>query len=145
MTTTRHFSISITLAVTLSCSAMGGASASEAKIELVETGLLPVAAKAIGVPASIDDRMRVYGVPGISIAIVDAGKIAWAKGYGVADSSSRRPVTTRTLFQAASISKPLSAMGALLMVQKGLLRLDDDVNAALDSWAIPANDFTRVN
>lgn len=124
---------------------MGGASASETKITLVETGLLPIAAKTIGVPANIDDRMRAYGVPGISIAIVDEGEIAWAKGYGVTDSSSRRPVTTRTLFQAASISKPLSAMGALLMVQKGLLGLDDDVNAALDSWTIPANDFTRAS
>ena len=123
----------------------GGTLATEPKVKLVETGLLPVAAKTIGVPANIDDRMRAYGVPGISIAIVDNGKIAWAKGYGVADSSSRRPVTTQTLFQAASISKPLSAMGALLLVQKGLVNLDDDVNAALKSWTIPANDLTRAS
>ena len=144
---TRRFSICFALAVagSLSSSAMGGTLATEAKVKLVETGLLPVAAKTIGVPANIDDRMRAYGVPGISIAIVDNGKIAWAKGYGVADSSSRRPVTTQTLFQAASISKPLSAMGALLLVQKGLVNLDDDVNAALKSWTIPANDLTRAS
>lgn len=144
---TQHFSIYITLAVTvwLSCSATADTPASEVKIKLVENGLLPIAAKTMAVPANIDERMRAYGVPGISIAIVDNGKVAWAKGYGIADSSSRRPVTTQTLFQAASISKPLSAMGALLLVQKGLLDLDDDVNAALKSWTIPANDLTRAS
>jgi len=138
--------ICVTLAVTvwLSCSAMAGTPASEAKIRLVETGLLPTAATTVGVPANIVDRMRAYGVPGMSIAVIDKGEIAWAKGYGVADSSSRRRVTTQTLFQAASISKPVSAMGALVLVQKGLVSLDDDVNAALKDWKVPMNDFTRA-
>lgn len=144
---TRHFSVRITLAMTLglSCSAMGNMPASEAKVRMVETSLLPIAATTIGVPASIDDRMRAYGVPGISIAIIDNGEIAWAKGYGVADSSSRRPVTPLTLFQAASISKPLSAMGALVLVQKGVISLDDEVNSVLKSWTVPANDLMRAS
>jgi CubicO group peptidase (beta-lactamase class C family) len=139
MIMTRHFFVCLALVLA------GDVLATEAKVKLVETSLLPIAAKTVGVPANIDDRMRAYGVPGISIAVVDAGRIAWAKGYGVADSSSRRPVTTGTLFQAASISKPVSAMGALLLVQKGLVDLDGDVNAALKSWTIPANELTRAS
>jgi CubicO group peptidase (beta-lactamase class C family) len=119
--------------------------ATEAKVRLIENGLLPLAAERLGVTASIGDRMRAYGVPGISVAVVDDGKIVWAKGYGAVDSSSRRPVTTATLFQAASISKPLSAMGALVLVQKGLVDLDTDVNEALASWTIPVNDMTRAS
>jgi CubicO group peptidase (beta-lactamase class C family) len=136
---TRHFLICFAWVLA------GDALAAEAKVRLVETSLLPIAARTIGIPANIDDRMRAYGVPGISIAVVDDGKIAWAKGYGVADSSSRRGVTTKTLFQAASISKPISAMGALLLVQKGLVDLDDDVNVALKSWTIPPNELTRAS
>jgi len=118
-------------------------SASDPQIARVETGLLPIAATKLGVPGTLEDRLRAYGVPGLSVAVIDAGKIAWAKGYGVADTGSGRLVTTRTLFQAASISKPVSALGVLVLVQKGFLQLDENVNDALKSWKIPENDFTR--
>jgi len=112
-------------------------------IRRVEEGLLPIAASQPGVPANIEDRMRAYGVPGLSIAVIDGGRIAWAKGYGVADSVSGHPVTPNTLFQAASISKPISAIGALLLVQQGRLQLDESANHALRSWKIPESTFTR--
>lgn len=144
---TQRFRICFALAVagSLCHSATGDTPAIEARVKLVENGLLPIAAEQPGVTASIAGRMRAYGVPGISIAVVDDGKIVWAKGYGVADISSRRPVTTATLFQAASISKPISAMGALVLVQKEVVDLDADANAALESWAIPVNDMTRAS
>ena len=66
------------------------------RIRQVELGLLPIAATTPGVPASIEDRMRAYGVVGLSIAVVDGGKIAWAKGYGMADSATGQRVTPRT-------------------------------------------------
>lgn len=88
--------------------------------------------------------MRAYGVPGVSIAVIDHGRIVWAKGYGVADSTTGRPVTPATLFQAASISKPISALGALLLVQRGLTSLDENVNEELESWRVPENDLTRA-
>lgn len=56
------------------------ASQVDPNIERVEAGLLPIAAEKIGVPANIRDRMRAYGVPGVSIAVIDRGEIAWAKG-----------------------------------------------------------------
>jgi len=61
------------------------ASQIDSNIERVEDGLLPIAAEKTVVPANIRDRMRAYGVPGVSIAVVNDGKIAWAKGYGVAE------------------------------------------------------------
>lgn len=117
--------------------------AEDPHIKQVEQGLLPIAAIHPGVSVNIEDRMRAYGVPGLSIAVIDGGRIAWAKGYGLADSVSGRPVNSKTLFQAASISKPISAMGVLLLVQQGRLQLDEGANQALVSWKIPDNRFTR--
>ena len=119
------------------------ASQVDPNVERVEAGLLPIAAEKIDVPANITDRMRAYGVPGVSIAVIDHGEIAWAKGYGVADRTTGRRVTAQTLFQAASISKPVSALGALSLVQRGRVNLDDDVNKALKHWRVPESDLTR--
>jgi CubicO group peptidase (beta-lactamase class C family) len=70
-------------------------------------------------------------------------KIEWAKGYGVADVSSGARVDADTLFQAASISKPVAAMAAVRAAQDGRLGLDQDINAILTSWRLPDSEFTR--
>ena len=90
----------------------------------------------------LTDRMAALHVPGVSIAVIHDGKIAWAKGYG-AVSIGGSPVTPDTLFQAASISKPVTAMAVLHLVQTGKLNLDTDVNQYLKSWKVPANEFTE--
>jgi CubicO group peptidase (beta-lactamase class C family) len=82
-------------------------------------------------------------IPGVSLAIIQGGQIVYAKGYGVVDSS-RAPVTTATLFQAGSISKPVSALGALHLVEAGRLSLDGNVNDKLTSWRVPDNAFTTT-
>lgn len=117
--------------------------ASDPHIALVENGLLPIAARHPGITSKISQRMRAYGVPGLSIAVIDHGEIVWAKGYGVTDTSSKRPVTPQTLFEAASISKPISAVGVLLLAQSGRVRLDEPANDALKSWKIPPSTFTK--
>ena len=53
--------------------------------------------------------MAYYHVPGFSIALIDRDEIAWAKGYGVMESGKVKEVTIETIFQAGSISKPVSA------------------------------------
>jgi CubicO group peptidase (beta-lactamase class C family) len=53
-----------------------------------------------------------------------------------------RVVTPETLFQAASISKPISALAVLRLVQEGKLNLDEDVNVKLKGWRVPDNEFT---
>src|SRR5688572_3347552 len=90
------------------------------------------------------ERMAHYKVPGVSIAVIDKGDIAWAKGYGVLDAHGTTPVTTDARFQAASISKPVAAMAALALVQQGRLSLDEDVNLPLTSSHVPDSEFTRV-
>jgi CubicO group peptidase (beta-lactamase class C family) len=115
------------------------------RIHSVEFGLLPITAtkEHLGATVGIRERMRDFGTPGLSIAVIEGGRLAWAHGYGVADSSSHHPVTAETLFQAASISKPLTALAVLALVQSGKLNLDQDVNQYLKSWKVPENHLTQ--
>ncbi len=87
--------------------------------------------------------MKLYNVPGLSIAVIDDYKIVWAKGYGVIETGSSTPVTPKTLFQAGSISKPVAATGALHLVEHGTLSLDESVNEKLKTWKVPENEFTK--
>jgi CubicO group peptidase (beta-lactamase class C family) len=80
----------------------------------------------------------------VSVAVIDSFRIAWARGYGVREVGSTDPVTTQTLFQAASISKPVAALAALRLVQEGTLDLDENVNRKLTSWKVPENRFTTA-
>lgn len=115
------------------------------RIRAVETGLLPaVVIKGRSLPRhTIEERMKALNVHGVSIAVIRGYEIEWAKGYGLADVESKRPVTPKTLFLAGSISKPVAAAGALVLVEQAKLKLDDDVNRYLKSWKVPENDFTR--
>ena len=100
------------------------------KIELVENGLIPqVVVAAEPLPTfSLEERMRHYNVPGVSIAVVEGGKLLWAKGYGTANEETGQPVSASTLFQAGSISKPVAALAALKLWEEGRVDLDADVN-----------------
>ena len=91
---------------------------------------------------TIQDRMQELHVPGVSIAVIKDGKIDWAKGYGIANSISGIPVDTTTLFQAASISKPIAALGILKLMEEGKVDLDSNVNNYLTDWKVPENKFT---
>lgn len=93
---------------------------------------------------TLAELMREKHVPAVSIALIENGRVAWAGAFGQADVASLRPATTRTLFQAASISKPVAATAALALVERGALDLDRPVNAQLVSWQIPDNDLTRA-
>ena len=82
--------------------------------------------------------MKELNVPGVSIAVIHHGAIEWARGFGVS-SIGGAPVTADTIFQAGSISKPLTAMAALRLVEQGKLSLDVDVNTLLTGWKLPSN------
>jgi CubicO group peptidase (beta-lactamase class C family) len=92
---------------------------------------------------TLQQVMDAFRVPGMSMAVIDDFRIAWAKAYGVTDAGSNKPVTTKTLFQAGSISKPVAATGALFLVEQGKLSLDEDVNVKLKTWKVPENEFTK--
>ena len=125
----------------------------DARIGRIENGLRPFTSPAAMLQpdpaepagtATLADRMRHYQVPGVGIAAVTGGGVAWARSCGVLDAATGAPVTAATRFEAASTSKLVTAVLALHMVQAGRLDLDRDVNDYLKSWRVPDNDHTRV-
>ncbi len=112
-----------------------------ARMRRVEGAIIPLGTRpsenATGV--SLTERMAVYSVPGMSIALIHNGEVAFARGYGTRDAGTRTAdlVTPETLFQAASISKPVTVVGALRLVEQGILDLDADVNDYLTAWKVP--------
>ncbi len=118
-----------------------------AKQHIVEQGLRPkvLIAGDSNSRMNILERMKYYKVPGVSIAVVNNGKIEWTHGYGhITTDPNSASVDEHTLFQAGSISKPITAFGALILVQQGKISLDDDVNLYLKRWKVPENEFTKT-
>jgi CubicO group peptidase (beta-lactamase class C family) len=87
--------------------------------------------------------MEKHAVPGVSVAIFDDYRIVWAKGFGVLRDGGQVQVSPETVFQAASISKPITAIAALRLVEQGNLSLAEPVNAQLKSWKIPETPITQ--
>jgi CubicO group peptidase (beta-lactamase class C family) len=87
--------------------------------------------------------LKQFNVPGVSIAVIQDFKVALAVAYGVADVETGTPVTPTTMFQAASISKPVAAMMSLKAVQNGRFTLDQNINTILKSWRLPEGEFTK--
>jgi CubicO group peptidase (beta-lactamase class C family) len=92
---------------------------------------------------TLQEVMRLFHCPGLSIAVIQDFKVQWVKAYGVMDVKTNSPVQTDTLFQAASISKPITAMAALHLVQEGRFSMDQDINKILKSWHVPESTWTR--
>lgn len=117
-----------------------------AEVRSIENGLEP-SIQVKGEPVetySIADRIKFHKVPGVSIAVIKDKKLHWAKGYGMANTTTGTKVDENTLFQAGSISKPVAALAALKLMDEGKLDLDTDVNAYLKKWKIPENKFTET-
>jgi len=127
-------------------SALSLIAADPSAVTRVENGLRPpIAIKGQPVRTmTIEERLKFYHVPGVSLAFLNGGKIEWARGYGVTSADGGSPVTPATLFQAASISKHVAALVALHLVDEGKLSLDEDVNLKLRTWKVPENDFTKT-
>jgi CubicO group peptidase (beta-lactamase class C family) len=122
--------------------AVSGASSDfEQHIQRIVNGLRPAITIAGEPPMKLADRMKELHVPGVSIAVIHGGVIQ-ARGFGSATIGGP-PVLPETLFQGASISKPVTAVAALALAQAGKLDLDGDVNLSLRKWKIPVNSFTN--
>lgn len=94
-------------------------------------------------PNTILEQMAKHKVKGLSIAVIQDYKIAWAKGYGWADEAEKRPMTTETLFEPGSISKTLNALGILKLAQEKKLDLYADINTYLKSWKFPYDSLSK--
>jgi CubicO group peptidase (beta-lactamase class C family) len=117
---------------------------SAAPIERVTTSLRPPVRVVGRAPVrwTLSERMAHYHVPGVSIALIDSGHVAWARGFGVRQMGTADSVNDSTMFQAGSISKPIAVSAMLRLVEQGRLSLDEDVNHYLKSWQLPENKFT---
>ena len=115
------------------------------RIAAVEVGLLPsLVLEGDSIKKfSLQQAMQDNKVPGVSIAVIENGNIDWAKGYGIAKNNPKIAVDAATLFQAASISKPISALAILQLMEEGKVHLDSNVNNYLKSWKVPENKFTK--
>ncbi len=101
------------------------------------------AAQERGAPAGWDlaALMHQARVPGLSISVIDGFQIRWTRAYGVADVVHQTAVTPRTLFQAASISKPVMAIAAARLAEQGQMDLDAAIRWPLRSWLVPSGDL----
>ena len=82
-------------------------------------------------PATLDEldarlaqAIKDAGVPGASVAIIENGQVVLVKGYGFSDVAAQKPVTPDTVFRAGSISKSLTSIAIMQMVEQGKLSLD---------------------
>src|SRR5580765_3679675 len=89
------------------------------------------------------DRMRSYHIPAASIAVIDNFRVVFAKGYGVTEFGTTKPVDSTTLFLAGSISKPVFTSGFLRLLEDRKISLDTAANALLKSWHLPESRFTE--
>lgn len=116
-------------------------------LSVAAAALMVVGCASLCSATDVDDlikaRMRERHITGLSLAVIHDGEIIEAKGFGFTGKSGQTPVTPTTLFQAASISKSVTAFAALRLVQEGRLSLDTDVNGQLRSWKLPGNEFTK--
>ncbi len=105
-------------------------------IKRVENTLMPPSSDSTNTTWTISERMEFYKIPAVSIAVIDNYQLSWAKAYGWANKEAKVPATTKTLFQAASISKSLNAVGILNWTESNNIDLNADIDNYLESWKI---------
>ena len=137
---THRLTLTVVTAFLLLCCSTPNAQAPDALIAAIEGPQTGRDGELAGL--TLAAAMQKLGVPGVSVAVIKDFEIQWSRGYGVADVTSGAQVTPDTLFQAASISKPIAAMAVLKAVQDGKFTLDQDVNQLLTSWKVPASEHT---
>jgi CubicO group peptidase (beta-lactamase class C family) len=95
---------------------------------------LTVTVDGVAKTLTLEEAMRALNIPSVSLALIDGDRIAFARAYGAR-------TTPETLYQAASLSKFVAAVGAMRLVEAKRFDLDEDVNAKLTSWKVPSNNF----
>jgi CubicO group peptidase (beta-lactamase class C family) len=88
------------------------------------------------------DLMEEHGVPGVGLAVIDDFAVAYVRSYG--DAEPGRPVTPDTLFQAASLSKPVAGLVAAEIAEQGRVDLEADVTTMLTSWTLPPSGYDET-
>src|SRR5262245_34477647 len=81
----------------------------------------------------IKDEMQKQQIPGLSLAVIKAGQIILAKGYGFANVEHQVPVKPETIFQSGSVGKQFTATAVMILVEEGNIKLDDSISKYLDN------------
>ncbi len=118
----------------------------EQKIKRIEKGLLPHTENlkiSKHEPMNLHERMESYNVPGVSVALINDAVLEWTGSYGRLEVDTDIQTAKDSIFNACSVSKFVTSITVLRLVQKGVLDLDEDVNVKLLSWNVPENEFTR--
>lgn len=114
------------------------------RIRAVESRLLPIVRlEGADDRLTLDELMTRNRIPAVSVAVMEQGEIAWARAWGVLEAGGCSPANTDTLFQAASMSKMVTAFLVMQLVDAGTVDLDGDVNQWLETWQVPENELTR--
>jgi serine beta-lactamase-like protein LACTB, mitochondrial len=91
---------------------------------------------------AIHKFMAANGVPGLSVAVVEHGEYEWSGGFGMGDLENSVPATSHTLYRLASISKPITAVAAMLLWQRGKLDLDAPVQKYCPAFPLKDSPIT---
>jgi CubicO group peptidase (beta-lactamase class C family) len=136
----------LALVVTAFGVAPGGGAAQDAPADLrarIEAAQPDGGDQGLGV-FTLEELLLEFAVPSVSIAVIHDFDVHWSAAYGLADTELRRPADVETVFQAASISKPVAAMAVVRAAEDGRFGLDDDVNTILRSWQLDGEGFTAA-
>lgn len=85
---------------------------------------------------SLEQRMKALNINAVSIAVIKNNKIDWSSAHGVTTAGTSAATNCNTVFQAASISKPIAMMGALRMAEKGVIDLDMNIQKLPNRFSI---------
>lgn len=111
----------------------------------IENNLLPAHyLKGGEIKKTIVQMMAEEKIPGVSLAFIDKGEISWVKTFGFSNLQDSVKVTPKTVFNGASLSKPITAVAALRLVEQEVLDLNEEVNNKLKGWKVPENSFTET-
>lgn len=133
----------LTVLLTCSCSCSDSESSKD-----IEKGILNGLRPAVYMPNNevtynIEDRMRHWDVPAVSLVVIDNMRIGYSGAFGVVKKGDCSFVDTNTLFQAASVSKPVAAVGAMTLAYKSQLDIDVDINQLLEGWQLPYEAYEK--
>jgi CubicO group peptidase (beta-lactamase class C family) len=92
----------------------------------------------------IEETMRQHQIPGFAIGIVDNGKVIYARGFGVAKLGSNNPITPKSLFHMASVTKPFVATAIMQLVERGKISLDARVIEYLPYFRMKDKRFATI-
>jgi len=102
----------------------------------------PVPARADKVDDYIASEMKNRRIPGLALAVVKNGEVIKAKGYGLANLELNVPVTTDSVFELASATKPFTATAIMMLVEEGRVGLDDKISKYLINAPYTWRDIT---